>query len=402
MQAGATLYITKSEVNPLLMERFIRYAIELKRVEQERTHILESIQDGFLALDKNWRFVFINQRAAQNVGVKPEELSGRNIWEAFPKLVGTPIEKHYRSVMEERKAVKFETQGVYLKTWYDVTVYPFKEGISVYWQDITERKHAEEAQQEIARRLELDRARLAAVLENLPVGIWITDQQGKIIEKNEQADRIWAGDAPLSDSIEKYQEYKAWFAGSGKLLQPGDYPVSQALQKGQPVEPVELNIQRFDGTQGTVLVSAVPIKDNEGVLTGVVGVNVDITERKRMENDLRFSEQSFSKAFNASPKAMVLSRLADGRIDMINDAYERQFGYTREDLIGKTCLELNMTLNPAEWEEKAHPVRTDHSLRSWERDIRNKAGDVWRATLSVETLKIGEEDFIITIFEDIL
>jgi PAS domain-containing protein len=129
--------------------------------------------------------------------------------------------------------------------------------------------------------LEIEHARLASILDNLPVGIWIADKDGKLIAKNEMADSIWTGNAPLLKGIDEYAEYTVWYADSEKQLMPEDYPVAQALITGQAVTPVELTIQRFDGSLGTVLVSAAPVIDRDGESCGVVGINVDITERKK-------------------------------------------------------------------------------------------------------------------------
>jgi len=150
MEAGASVYIVKSEATPRLLKRTLRYAIERRRIEdeldrrsQERLDILESIQDGFLSLSRNWTITYINRRAAQNGGHDPLDLIGKDLWEMFPGLQATPFEKAYRQALQERVTVHFETAGVYHGSSYSVTVYPSAEGISIFWQDITERKRRE-------------------------------------------------------------------------------------------------------------------------------------------------------------------------------------------------------------------------------------------------------------------
>ncbi len=156
--------------------------------------------------------------------------------------------------------------------------------------DITEKKLAEEAlreserqQRELAQSLAAERDRLAAVLDSLPVGVWITAQDGRVVAKNRQADVIWRGDAPLSAGVEEYKEYVAWDAVTGEQLAAPDYPIAKALRTGEPTAPCELRIRRFDGSEGTVLMSTVPLHDGQGQAAGVVGINVDITERKLRE-----------------------------------------------------------------------------------------------------------------------
>jgi len=196
--------------------------------------------------------------------------------------------------------------------------------------------------------LELQQARLTAILENLPVGVWIADENGKLVGKNRQADRIWAGESPLLKSIEEYQQYIAWYPESGKLLQPKEYPVAIALRTGQPVKPVELKIRRFDGSEGTVLVSAAPVKDSQGQLLGVVGVNVDISDRQRVEEKRRLAEERYTTLFNAVRegfahyKAMYddQGKLADILVVEINPAGAKLSGVAREDQVGKTWRQV--------------------------------------------------------------
>ncbi len=92
-----------------------------------------------------WRFTYINQRAADNVGSKLEDLIGQNIWEKFPAIKGTDHEIYYRKAMQQHEAQHFEMQGVLTDKWYEIRVYPSAEGISVFWQDITKRKQMAEA-----------------------------------------------------------------------------------------------------------------------------------------------------------------------------------------------------------------------------------------------------------------
>jgi PAS domain S-box-containing protein len=115
----------------------------LERSQQFVSDLVASIQDGFLALDREWRFTYVNARAAKAIGTTPEALIGKNLWIAFPALTGTAIETHYRTAMQERRAVSFENLGVLTGRNYEIRVYPSAEGIAVYWVDITDRKQAE-------------------------------------------------------------------------------------------------------------------------------------------------------------------------------------------------------------------------------------------------------------------
>lgn len=205
---------------------------------------------------------------------------------------------------------------------------------------------SERRQRELTNLLEADQARLAAVLQHLPVGVWIADGHGRLIGSNDAADRIWAGQSPLLSSTAEYQTYIAWHSDSGKRLEADEYPVAVALRTGQAVEPIELEIQRFDGSQGTVLVSAVPIKDRQGKVTGAVGVNVDISERKKLEEALGESEYRFRTMADGTPLIIWVTN-AEGVMDFINQAYTDFFGVTLEEVQSGT------------WQMLVHPE--DHA-----------------------------------------
>ena len=91
---------------------------ELDRRRQECLDILESIQDGFYSIDRNWNITFISRQAAHNGGFEPSDAIGHNIWKVFPNLLETPSVQYYHSAMENHQAVKFEMQGTGLGYWY--------------------------------------------------------------------------------------------------------------------------------------------------------------------------------------------------------------------------------------------------------------------------------------------
>jgi anti-anti-sigma regulatory factor len=121
---------------------------ELRKANAQTISILERIADGFLAFDGEWRITFLNQRAAQlmpRLQKSPRELVGRNIWEEFPDLVGTKAYEEYHRALAEQTPVAFELFYPPLDGWLEIRAFPSEDGLSVYFQDITERRRAEEA-----------------------------------------------------------------------------------------------------------------------------------------------------------------------------------------------------------------------------------------------------------------
>lgn len=100
---------------------------------------LESITDAFFTLDSQWCFTYLNPQAERILRQPRAQLLGRNVWEAFPDLVGTPAHGHYLRAMQNQAAVQFEEYYPPLDLWVHVKAYPSRQGLAVYARDMTER-----------------------------------------------------------------------------------------------------------------------------------------------------------------------------------------------------------------------------------------------------------------------
>jgi signal transduction histidine kinase/PAS domain-containing protein len=122
--------------------------------------ILASISDPFVVQDNEWRFRYINEQAAQvflrsSHGGR-EELIGRTVWEVFPEVVGTEIERGMRRAATERIPFTFEAYAPETATWSVMSCYPLPDGgLATQWKDITARRRAEETARYLARASEV-------------------------------------------------------------------------------------------------------------------------------------------------------------------------------------------------------------------------------------------------------
>jgi PAS domain S-box-containing protein len=145
----------------------VRDISERRELEHELEGVLERITDAFFALDEDWAFTYVNERAAELLQRPPEELLGEVVWEEFSAAVGTTFEAEYERAMSTGESVTFEEFYPPLETWFEVSAYPSETGLSVYFRDVTARKRAEERREERTRRFEAlnERARRLAEAE---------------------------------------------------------------------------------------------------------------------------------------------------------------------------------------------------------------------------------------------
>ncbi|MGZ6371302.1 MAG: PAS domain-containing protein, partial [Bdellovibrionota bacterium] len=143
----------------------------------------------------------------------------------------------------------------------------------------------------------------------------------------------WGGTAPRVERIDQYGAYQGWWAATGHPLGPQDWAASRALLKGETSLSEVIDILRFDGTRGTILSSAAPLRDASGAISGAVAVIQDITAQRNAEKALR---DAFSNTVVENIPDMIFVKSAkDLRFVQFNKAGEELLGYSREEMIGK-------------------------------------------------------------------
>ncbi|HEY7347310.1 MAG TPA: ATP-binding protein [Ktedonobacterales bacterium] len=133
----------------------------------------------------------------------------------------------------------------------------------------------------------LESQRLRTVLEVLPSAVVIADAHGQLLEANAALKALWGQEAPLLHDTSEYGVYKGWWPESGKRIAAEEWAMARALQTGEVCPGEEVEIETFAGQRKTILNAAAPIYNEAGAIVGGVVAEMDITERKQLEDALR-------------------------------------------------------------------------------------------------------------------
>jgi PAS domain S-box-containing protein len=282
---------------------------ELRESNERTTNILESISDGFVALDQEWRFTYVNPRAEQiyePLKKTRASLLGKSYWAEFPDVAGTPTETYLRQAMEKKTKLEFEVFYSPLNSWLHVRLYPSRDGLSIYFLDVTKNKQAAQALQENAERLR-------AMFNQAAVGMAMGTLDGCFLEANQKLSDI------LGYSIDELRNL-TFLDITHADDRDRTLANSQRLLAGEISDFVyEKRYLRKDGNVVWSLTTVTLLKDADGKPQRMIGVIEDITARKTAEMALRESEERFRAIVQATPECVKVVA-ADGTLLAMNSA----------------------------------------------------------------------------------
>ena len=243
-------------------------------LEAQLSTTLESITDGFYLMDKDWKFTFVNGPAERMLQRHREDLLGKTLWQEFPEVVGTRIEREFLLTVDGQRTARFEAFYLPLDTWFDFHVYPTEAGLAVYFQDITQRR-MEHAQ---LRLLETAVSRLNDMV---------------VITEAEPFDDAGPRIVFVNDAFERqtgYSREEAIGKTSKLLWGPKTHHVEldrirAAMEMWQAVR-TEIVIYTKAGKELWLETDIAPIADESGRFTHWVAVERDITERKQQQEEI--------------------------------------------------------------------------------------------------------------------
>jgi PAS domain S-box-containing protein len=275
-------------------------------------------------------------------------------------------------------------------------------------RDVRERKKAERELRELTQALErrvsertaalsASEAKFRALFEGSSQGVVLHDEH-QILEVNPAAVRIMGRQSPHELLGKHPREMAPPFQPNGESSgATATRYIEECLTKGSA---------RFDWvartTAGQDIFLEVALTRIEWSGRQVIQAFItDITERKRAQTALAESEARFSAAFHASHALIGILRVSDGKYVLVNDAHLNWLGYAREEVLGRTCLELGMWVDTAERDCLLKDMGALGSIRQRECRWRNRRGGHFTVLLSAETITINDTPHMLLMALDI-
>ncbi len=278
----------------------IKAEIRVKEETKKKNQILESIRDGFFSLNAKFKITYFNLAAEKILSINAAQALDKTIKQVFPAEFLAIFEEQIAEAFEKMQVIHYESStGRKDDTkWFDIRVYPFSDGVTVYFSDITESKKSQQKIQEQAQALKLAQ-------KIAQVGSWQWD-----INQNQI---LWSDEIYSIYGLDRNEAPESPEVLLEKYVHPEDLEKVQELRRqidqNRPVTPCEFRIIRPDGKLRTIWgVPGSLICDEDGHPLQISGIIHDITERKKMENE----RLQLEKMANRNQKIEALGALAGG------------------------------------------------------------------------------------------
>ncbi|MFH5885284.1 PAS domain-containing protein [Halalkalibaculum sp. DA3122] len=259
--------------------------IQLEKAYQENETILESIGDAFFAVDENWIVTYWNKEAEQVLDKPKEEIIGKNLWEEYDDAVDLDFYTQYHKAVNENVSVSFEEYYPGVEKWFEVSAYPSKTGLSVYFRDITDKKKRVEKIRQVNERFD-------KVTEATNDAIWDFNVTEDELFWGKGFETLFGYDLDETNPTLDFLVSLIHPEDRGEVVQK----IEEYMQPGTKTDWYqEYRFKKDDGSYAPVMDRAIFIRDNRGEVTRVVGAMTDLTRHKKNEEALRQLNRELEK-----------------------------------------------------------------------------------------------------------
>jgi PAS domain S-box-containing protein len=260
-------------------------ASEAREGQKRLADVLERISDAFFALDEQWRFTYVNEKAALLLHRQRQDLLGKTIWDEFPEITTSTFYDQYRRAVETQCAVAFADYYPPLDSWFEVHAYPSPEGLSVYFEDVSDKQRAQ-------RMLQESEKRFRSLVEATTAAVWKLDKDGRMFAEEDDWHRL------TGQSFEQMRGI-GWLDAIHAEDREETVAAWRKALAARSIFAVEHRVRTIDGEYREMLARAVPVFDSTGIIEEWVGTHTDITARKHAERqrDIALEEAVSAREF---------------------------------------------------------------------------------------------------------
>jgi len=261
-----------------------------------------------------------------------------------------------------------------------------KRNLIISMLDITERKLAEEA-------LRASKEHFEQLFNMCPYGIALTRMSDGLI--------LDANDAWIKRAGFNHDEIIGKTALELNIFEnPADRQklVNELKEKGF-TDRLEVPCRMKDGSRIIARLSARLIELNDS--PHIISTMIDITEQKRIDQEIQEEKARFEALFSANPQATVLTRLSDGLLIDFNDGFTDILGYTRDEALGKTIIECDVYTNPVDRQNIVNELIEKGICRNYEAVFRMKNGGTMVGLMSAKVIILKDVPHIISVTNDV-
>lgn len=352
--------------------------------------VVDQCPEMIFLKDIEGRYLLVNRKFEEEARIPREAILGRRDAELFQADLARGFRGDDARVLAASRALTFEEQYQMHGSFKinRVSKFPLRRangqifGVGAIITDITEQKRAD------------DTIRFhASLLDQVNSAVIATDELGRVVFWNRYAEKLyqWTAAEAMGRSILELTVPPDEMGGAAQIL--------EALAAGKSWEG-EFPVRRKDGTTFVAHVVDAPVLDPQGKLRGYVGVSVDLSARIRAESELRASEQRFVALFRGNPMPIATTNVATGRFIDVNDELLRTFGYTRDEMIGRTVEELNIWVSSDDREKVVGILQAGGRVKNFESLFRRKNGEVFVGQISSEMLPWSDEPVSVWMLAD--
>lgn len=375
----------------------VRDISERKQSLEEFHAIIRTTKDGFNIADSRGRLLEVNQQYCDMVGYTRAELLQMSVPDLEAREQADEVAEHIRRIIATGSD-HFETRhrrkdGTVIDIQVSITYLPkFGGRFYSFVRDISDARRAEELLKQSDTMLNNLSQQVPGVLFQTIIS---PDGHACTPYSSEQLYDIYElSPADIRDNLN--QLFGRFHPDDRERIIASTAAATATLGRWECEYRVLLPRQGLKWLYGT----AQPQKLDDGS-TVMYGIIMDITERKQAEEQLRLSEEKFATAFRASPDAVNLTRSSDGRYLEVNEGFTEITGFTAEDAVGRSALELNIWVDPQDRARLVRELEEHGIVKNLEAEFRRKDGSTLTGHMSACLLTFGGEPCILSITRDI-